>query len=80
MGKDHADVIGPHTVEAFLCALLQRWCEDNGLECHSADEMLSERQHEQARLLELGYCDLTQIDAQVDWLKAYCALWDASEI
>lgn len=61
----------------LLCALLQRFCEDNELPFTSADELATQLRHEaerappKVRAAKLG---------QAKWLETYGALWDQSDL
>lgn len=56
-----------HDVEHHLCEMLRSFASAQGLSLESADEMLNRLLSKQKREAQ-----------QVEWLKAYIALWDAS--
>lgn len=51
------------SIEDRLCTLLEDYCEEQGLQCMSADDMVA--------CLELT-------PEQERWLRAYSELWDAT--
>lgn len=60
-----------------LSTVLEQWCTSQELDYVSADDLQTELIRERDRMWK-NHEDDEQINAQLEWLRAYIELWDAT--